>query len=132
MCGFLFDSATSGVSNSILLSSQTSVYAKLSTSMTTQRHRVTHVLELIPLAFACPCPTDSALSAFSMTPNGYLTAPTPVYYQQFQGVSLTACTALCARDPTCLSFVAGISGREGDCFLSNATQSSSKVTLVTA
>jgi hypothetical protein len=63
----------------------------------------------------------SALSAFTAFNNSYIAGNTKAYYPQ---VSVVACASICARDPTCLSFEAGIGGRSGDCFISTVNRTS--------
>jgi hypothetical protein len=71
--------------------------------------------------------SGSALSVFSSFANSYIPGNVKKYYP---GVSLQACAQICARDPTCLSFEAGTSGRAGDCFTSTVNRNSAGVTFI--
>ena len=66
----------------------------------------------------------NALSVFNIYNNSYIPGNIEAYYR---GVSLVGCAAICARDPTCLSFESGYAGREGDCFTSRVNQNSSGI-----
>jgi hypothetical protein len=63
---------------------------------------------------------------FTAFANSYIPGNIKAYYPD---VSLTACAALCARDPSCLSFESGYAGREGDCFTSTVNRNSPGVSF---
>ena len=92
-CSFLYDSSTSGLSNTVIPNLNSDAYVKSSFL--------------------------SAVSVFAKFANSYIPGHIKTY---FPGVSTTACAALCARDPLCLSFESGYNGREGDCFTSQANR----------
>eukprot|EP00041_Stephanoeca_diplocostata_P038343 m.1502694 g.1502694 ORF g.1502694 m.1502694 type:complete len:2193 (+) comp25207_c0_seq49:437-7015(+) len=110
MCNLAEESFLSPLYRPLSVQENTSHFYKTNTTAASGSRLATH-FEHFPAAF------------FALTPTSVLGAAP---------ASVAACAAWCLREPTCLSFFAGIGPRLGTCVIANRSHTSANTTLIVA